>query len=163
MNNKTNDGVVFHDSQGRVRLGMGVNENDQPAIILFDEKGVTRMLITMGDKGMPGILFKDENNKETLALSDFLIRMGRIGEEHIQIDRDKSKTAMTIMGPKGKGLAMIGIADGQPALALSDSKDLNQAGMTVDEKHGEVAIMHKGKYVWQAEGEKPKPKGKKKR
>jgi hypothetical protein len=153
---KVNDGVVFHDSQGRARLGMGVNEKDHPQIIFLDEQGATRMLITLGDKGMPGILFYDEKGKEALALSDFIIRMGKIGEEHIQIDRAQSKTAITIAGPKGKGSAMIGMFDGQPSLALSDSKDLNQVGMKADEKHAEVAIMRKGEYVWQAEGEKMK-------
>jgi hypothetical protein len=114
------------------------------------------MMIVLGDEGVPAILFKDETGKESLALSDFLIRLGKIGEENIQIDRVESKTAITIAGRKGSGTAVIGMFDGQPSLALSDSKDLNQVGMTADEKHGEVAIMRKGEYVWQAEGEKMK-------
>jgi hypothetical protein len=146
---KINDGVVFHDSKGRVRLGMGVNENDQPAIIFLDEQGATRILISTGDKDVPCILFYDEKGKETLALSDFLIRIGKIGEDNIQIDRAKSKTAITIAGKKGK--AILGLLDGEPCFALSDGKDVNSVGMVADEKHAEVAIMHKNKYIWTAE------------
>jgi hypothetical protein len=150
------DGIVLHDSKGRVRVVMGVNEKDQPAIELFDEHGVNRLLIMTGNNGTPGIIFHDEKGKETFALSDFLIRMGKIGEEHIQIDRNESKTAINISGRKGKGTAFIGMIDGQPSVALSDSKNMNHVGMTADEKHAEVAIMRKDEYVWQAEGEKAK-------
>jgi hypothetical protein len=153
---KIGDGILFHDSKGRARISIGVNEADQPAIEMADENGVTRMLISMGDKGVPCIIFKDSKGKETLALSDFLIRMGNIGEEHIQIDRAESKAAISITGRKGKGFATIGMFDGQPSLALCDSKDRNQVGMTADDKHAEVAIMHKHEYVWQAEAEKGK-------
>jgi hypothetical protein len=78
-----------------------------------------RLMIGLGKDGIPAILFYDEKAKESFVLSDFIVRMGKLGEERIQIDCSKSKTAIDISGPKGKGTAFIGMMDGQPAVALS--------------------------------------------
>ena len=94
-------------------------------------------------------------------LSDFLVRLGKINEEQIQLERKDSKTMIHINGRKGSGSATIGMINGQPAVALSGAKDVNQVGMTADEKHASVGIIRKGKTVWQAEGEKRNGRGKK--
>ena len=74
------------------------------------------------------IIFKDKKGKEDLALSGFLIRLGNHNGEHLQIDRAQSKTAISFSGKKGS--AFVGLIKGQPAVTLSDAKDLNHVGMT---------------------------------
>jgi hypothetical protein len=99
--NKMKDGAVFHDSKGRVRLSLGVNDKNQPRIDFFDEQGVNRLLISMGDEGVPVIIFTDKKGKEDLALSGFLIRLGNHNGEHLQIDRAQSKPLSVSQVKKG--------------------------------------------------------------
>jgi hypothetical protein len=114
--NEPGCGVALHDSKGRVRIGLGINQLDQPGIQLIDENGITRLLISMGNKGVPAIIFKDEKGNESFVLSDFIVRLGKIGEEQIQLERKDSTTLIHIQGRKGSGSASIGTSTVSPAL-----------------------------------------------
>jgi ABC-type lipopolysaccharide export system ATPase subunit len=60
------------------------------------------------------------------VLSDKVIRFGKANEEQIQLERKDADVSLTLSGGKRKGMAVIATLHGNPAMALVDSKNVNQ-------------------------------------
>jgi hypothetical protein len=114
---------VLKDTHGRTRAVLGLNENEDPGLMLFDRNGVTRAELSLTGGGWPHLVMTREKDKpEGIELvvapgrTEFVLRDPR-GQAFVSAK--KGGRAISINGPDGSFVAGIVVGEGaDPVLEL---------------------------------------------
>ena len=154
--NGNNGGSCFplYDSNGNVRMVLGVGPSGEPSIRMRDQNGVDRLIIGLGG-GQPTIAFFNEKKEPCFLLHPDMFSFGEDGKGMFEMRPSADGSISAIMNSKGgKGALMFALSEhGEPIMALTDGAHTPRIGMSLD-KDGTPRLQLAGldgKVDWQPE------------